>query len=338
LTVSLDDYAAKFKRLNVAKERGRPRPHKVCMLLAVLDLALAGGLRENRILFAPPLLERYRRFFHGVRSATDHPNPYFPFFHLKSPLRDRTPSFWHLAPLPGRERLAQTLRSARCNADITANFGYAYLDDELFRLLQDPACVRSLIAGLSAYWFDRGLGDLQAVADRTTRISAYEYRLRTGVRALAVAEETPPAYVRDPAFRRVVTEVYDYRCAATGQRVLLPSGEAMVEAAHIHPFCEAGDDDPRNGIALTPDMHWAMDRNLIAPGPDYRWYVSPLLDRRVPDNSPFCGLEGKTLLLPSEGRMYPKREALEWRMERLRDPDWRPVDSSDPDSPSLPVR
>ena len=29
----------------------------------------------------------------------------------------------------------------------------------------------------------------------------------------------------------------------------------MVEAAHIHPFVEAGDDDPRNGIALTPNMH-----------------------------------------------------------------------------------
>jgi hypothetical protein len=25
---------------------------------------------------------------------------------------------------------------------------------------------------------------------------------------------------------------------------VLQSGEAMVEAAHIHPFCEAGDDDP----------------------------------------------------------------------------------------------
>jgi putative restriction endonuclease len=42
---------------------------------------------------------------------------------------------------------------------------------------------------------------------------------------------------------------------------------------HLHPFAEAGDDDPRNGIALTPDMHWAMDRHLIAPGPEPR--VSP---------------------------------------------------------------
>lgn len=51
----------------------------------------------------------------------------------------------------------------------------------------------------------------------------------------------------------------------------------VVEAAHIHPFSEAGDDDPRNGLALTPDLHWAMDRHLIALGPDLCWHVSPML-------------------------------------------------------------
>ena len=53
-----------------------------------------------------------------------------------------------------------------------------------------------------------------------------------------------------------------------------------VEAAHIHPFSEAGGDDPRNGLALTPDMHWAMDKHLIAPGEDLKWHVSPVLDRK----------------------------------------------------------
>jgi len=59
----------------------------------------------------------------------------------------------------------------------------------------------------------------------------------------------------------------------------------MVEAAHIHSFAEAGDDGPRNSSARTPDMHWAMDRQLIAPGPDRR--------------------------------RYPKREALAWRLGQL---------------------
>ena len=128
--------------------------------------------------------------------------------------------------------------------------------------------------------------------------------------------------MRSPAFRRVVIQAYDYRCAATGVRIITPDGEALVEAAHIHPFSESGDDDPRNGIALSRDMHWAMDRNLIAPGPDLKWHVSPILDKRIPDLRTLCGLDGQPLLGPEETRLTPKREALQWRLERLRDPVW----------------
>ena len=154
------------------------------------------------------------------------------------------------------------------------------------------------------------------MVQRSAEVSRYERRLRTGLPP-AAAEPAPPEYVRDPAFRRVVTQAYDYRCAATGLRILLPGGEAMVEAAHLHPFAEAGDDDPRNGIALTPDMHWAMDRHLIAPGPDLRWHVSARLDRRIPDLRALCDLEGRELLLPTEPRLYPKQDALAWRVEQL---------------------
>jgi putative restriction endonuclease len=91
-----------------------------------------------------------------------------------------------------------------------------------------------------------------------------------------------------------------------------------VEAAHIHPFSEAGDDDPRNGVALCPNMHWAMDRNLIAPGIDLKWHVAASLDGRIPEFGILHSLEGKPILLPREGRFAPKRESLQWRMDRLR--------------------
>jgi len=58
--------------------------------------------------------------------------------------------------------------------------------------------------------------------------SRYEYALRHA--EPLTAREPSPAGVRDPAFRRVVTEAYDWRCAATGLRVLLPTGESM---AHL---------------------------------------------------------------------------------------------------------
>ena len=149
-------------------------------------------------------------------------------------------------------------------------------------------------------------------------ISRCERQLRDGTR-LMVNEASPPAYVRTPAFRRVVLEIHDYRCAATGSRLLLGSGEAMVEAAHIHPFSEAGDDDPRNGLALTPNMHWAMDKNLNAPGPDYLWHVSKTIDVWIADYQPLLAMDGMALLRPKDRRMWPKQDVLAWRLDRLRD-------------------
>lgn len=55
----LQRYRDRFGRLVVNARSGGASPHKICMLLAVLDLALAGGLRENLVRYAPPLLERY---------------------------------------------------------------------------------------------------------------------------------------------------------------------------------------------------------------------------------------------------------------------------------------
>ena len=290
--MSLDTYLDKFGRLVVNVKDGRASPHKPCMLLALLDLARAGALTENRVVYGPLLLERYRSFFDAARGPTDHPNPYFPFFHLAGPLRGGGGSFWHLEPMPGREQILAAMRSARSSTDITSNIAHAWLDRDLHELLQNPAAVDALEAALVTRWFDREVADLHAVVERSAQISRYEHDLRLGQVA---AERSAPAYVRNPAFRRVVAQSYDYRCAATGVRILLPTGEAMVEAAHIHPFCESGNDDPRNGIALTPNMHWAFDHNLIAPSPDYRWRVSDQLDARIPDYRELCELGGKPL-------------------------------------------
>jgi putative restriction endonuclease len=315
--MSLAAYEDKLRQLNVNQSGGRNSPHKICMLLAVLDLARSGALTENRIEYSPALLERFGEYFDAVRAPGDHPKPNYPFFHLKGPLQGRRLSFWHLKAKPGRESVLRAMRSARSPRDIEENVDFAYLDDELFHLLQDPECIDRLSATLAETWFHRGLDELGKIVDIKSQVSNYERRLRQ--LGKVVKDETrPPAFVRDPAFRRVVTEMYDYRCAATGLRLVLPDGCAMVEAAHIIPFGSSGDDDPRNGLALTPDMHWAMDQYLIAPDTNYRWQVSSRLDTRIPDHQVFSSLAGKPLILPKEARWYPRRDALEWRVKAMR--------------------
>jgi putative restriction endonuclease len=314
--MTLSIYQHKFTHLRVNMSGGKASPHKICMLLALLDLVRSGSLRFNKVEYGPALLERYRHFFNAVRGPSDHPNPYFPFFHLAGKLQDRSESFWHLIPIPGRESELASMTTVTSASDITRNISHAELDPELFMLLHDEESIEALSQTMAQHWFGRGLQELTQVVALCTSISRYEHRIRAGLIKKDLAPQ--PESIRDPAFRRVITQIYDYRCAATGLRFLLPSGVAMVEAAHIHPFSESRDDDPCNGLALTPNMHWAMDRFLISPGPDLKWHVSDLLDDRIKDNEILLSLRGKPLFLPNDLRMVPKRDALEWRLNRLK--------------------
>ena len=308
----LDRYMRAFRSLNVNRTGGRSSPHKPCMLLAVLGLAEAGDLKRNEIRFDPALLERYVKFFELVRSETDHANPYFPFFHLSRE------GFWHLQPLPGREAVVESMDSARSIAAVTDNIACAWLDPELHALVLKEQSRTALREELVVAWFGSYRTQLEQVLQEEQGSDRYETILRESAAGnVKLPGETPPEPVRSAAFRRIVSEIYDYRCAASGWRIILPDSRVMVEAAHLIPFAESHDDDPRNGIALAPSFHWALDAHVISPGPDHMWHVSKALDERVADNQPLLALAGKSLMLPKEKSLWPKKEALEWRLRHL---------------------
>jgi len=280
------------------------------MLLAVIGLAEAGGLKENKIKFLPPLLDRYIKIFEIVRDSSSHPNPYFPFFHLKSD------KFWHLRALAGRESVLENMDSARSYSKITANIEHAYLDTDLFSLLQVPESRSILKAHLIARWFYEFRNKIESLSSE----NAYEKKLRDAVE-LGVAEEPNVLYkktARSVVFRRIVIEAYDYRCAASGKRIILTNDIVMVEAAHLIPFSKNQNDDPRNGMALTPDFHWALDKNIIAPGPDYKWHVSKHIDNRIADNKPLSDLNGRKVILPKDKRYWPDKVSLEERFDMMK--------------------
>jgi len=282
------------------------------MLLAVLSMVDAGLLAENRIKFEPPLLERYANLFTVVRQDGDRLNPQFPFFHLKSE------GFWYLKPRPGREAVVSAMDTARSMTAITENIEYAYLADDLHRTILDPAARIVLREHIVTVWFGRSRIPIEVVLNDEKRTDEYEEAIRRNTLQAPSTPNEAAARNRDAAFRRVVIELYDYRCAASGWRIILPQG-TMVEAAHIIPFAETQDDDPHNGIALTPSFHWAFDARIISPGPDYKWHVSGAVDARIADNQPLLSLEGKDLLLPRAKRDWPRQDALEWRLQHLID-------------------
>ena len=93
----------------------------------------------------------------------------------------------------------------------------------------------------------------------------------------------------------------------------------MIDAAHLIPYAETQNNDPRNGMALTPTFHRALDQNLIAPGPDLKWHISRVVEPRIPDNAPLVELDGQDVVFYGDLKYRPSPASLEWRMANLRD-------------------
>jgi len=136
----------------------------------------------------------------------------------------------------------------------------------------------------------------------------------------AAAAEEAPEYGGSPAFRRLVLTIYNHQCAACGLRIKLPAGNdvSFIDAAHLIPFSESRNDHPTNGLALCKNNHWAMDRDIIAPGPDLHWHVSKLIDpRRSNGEKEIAEIAGKSVLLPKDPAFHPEAGGLEWRLAQM---------------------
>ena len=121
--MSLQFYLNKFRDLNTMRLQGHNKPHKVCMLLAVMDLIECGVIHENRIEFNQALKQSFTLHFQRLRAGNDKDTPDNPFYHLTSD------GFWHIQPVVGVELGDITGFSKR-------KIAYAYLDTELFELMK----------------------------------------------------------------------------------------------------------------------------------------------------------------------------------------------------------
>lgn len=105
--------------------RGQKSPHKVAMLLSVIDLIQAGYIYSNKIVLDKQLKERFSEVFSQIKLPGDCDTPELPFFHLRSE------GFWHIQYRDGIAAVSVT-RFSKSKID------YAYLDDELFKILKSP--------------------------------------------------------------------------------------------------------------------------------------------------------------------------------------------------------
>ena len=279
-------------------EEGTPheKPHKPLLLLAAFDLIDEGLATPERIPWCQELRDRFTARFLLVQKHNDQNNPDLPFRFLAGD------GFWQAFEGKGSTPINREIRVA----DIGQVF--ARFTDGFQYLVAIPANRQLMRDALIARYFPNSLQIKNQQSEIINRQSD-----------LLVADE-PLEYGRSPAFRRKILAIYDHQCAACGLRIKLPAGNdvSFIDAAHLIPFSESQNDHPTNGLALCKNHHWAMDRNLIAPGPDHHWRVSKVLDpRRSNGEKELIALSGQALLLPQDQAFHPDVEGLTWRTERL---------------------
>lgn len=119
--------------------RGKPKPHKLVLLLAVADLYEDGLIWDNRIYLNAELERRFCFYFKVVAGPHDWCQIGLPFFHLRSS------GFWFHKVPPGRKLSYESLRTPGGGKEnVLRNVEYAYLADYMAELMMERETRRAL--------------------------------------------------------------------------------------------------------------------------------------------------------------------------------------------------
>ncbi|MGI8791657.1 MAG: HNH endonuclease [Acidimicrobiales bacterium] len=109
------------------------------------------------------------------------------------------------------------------------------------------------------------------------------------------------------AFRLLVTDAYQRRCAVTGERTL-----PVLDAAHIRPYAELGPHRLENGLLLRKDLHALFDAGYVTVTSSLELRVSRRIREEFENGRDYYALEGASVRVPLPPAPPPSREYLEW--------------------------
>ena len=109
------------------------------------------------------------------------------------------------------------------------------------------------------------------------------------------------------AFRVLVTDSYDRRCALSGERTLV-----VLEAAHIRPYAQGGAHLITNGLLLRSDLHTLFDAGYVTVSTEYRFEVSRRIREEFENGRDYYAFHGHPIRVPSARDQLPDPVLLDW--------------------------
>lgn len=322
----LQGYLKAFQNLRTDKNRNNwadtlnhRAPYKPLLVLSVLDLIEEGQIKANLIKLTPDLIETFGKYWSRVIPPGRLNTIALPFFHMRSE------GYWHLIPKEENTGTISNFSQIKSLNKLREIYLGAKLNEELYQLLQVADTrkrIREVILG--TYFFENQRKKLLDQSKVNIKSHRYSENLLDRARQFSLEQaaefQNEPHPIRYPGFRRAVVVAYDHRCAFCGIRVVTWEAHTAVEAAHIKPWRESHNDDPRNGIALCKLCHWTFDEGLMGIDNSYRILVSSLLqdNRNLPGH--LSTMVEHEIGGPKENKLWPDKDCIKWHRDKIFQP------------------
>ena len=115
------------------------------------------------------------------------------------------------------------------------------------------------------------------------------------------------------AFKVLITDAYQRRCAITGEKTL-----PVLEAAHIKPYSLDGPHEINNGILLRRDFHTLFDRGYLTVDKELNVEVSHRIKEDFGNGKEYYAHHGsKLIILPERMDQLPNPDYLEWHNQNV---------------------
>ena len=126
-------YVEIFRNLSTGVQNGKKLPHKAVLLLSILTLIENGTITENKIHLDKTISDTFASTWGDYLHNSKIPSVWIPFWYMKSE------SFWHFKALAD-ENILQNLLCFAGHPSVGQMrnvIKYAYVDEQLFSLMQD---------------------------------------------------------------------------------------------------------------------------------------------------------------------------------------------------------
>ena len=307
---ALAAYLERFSTLhrNANKARGAA-PHKPVLLLAILHEIAMGRVTRNLVPLTPELVASFQTHWDALVPPNSgwQPKLTYPFRYLQKE------GFWtlvkkgHPAPVQTKHEPTLSQLAMLCDGGRFADDLWPLLAESHTREVLRSHLLATYFVGQSAEVSDGATTSYLALQAETLKQQAQaKFRLHATVKE----QSTDGYFVRSKLFPKVVKELYGFACCVCQASARL-GNSSLVDGAHILPFSEFHNDDPRNGLALCKNHHWGFDIGAWSLSNSYEIIVAPKLI-----NDLVYVEQGKPLVKPKDSTCFPDATALQWHRKR----------------------